>query len=139
MILVINEKVENSVISSGQIKKINFTLLVDKESSSNSKGESESEKPSSNSKSSETTVKVEVEKKFVPATNDDVRQKCREMIKNSLKSSEEEDCKGTRVPQNECFCLVLRSCIVQKLNVIAYPFVIFRCRENSSFHWTLYP
>lgn len=39
-----------------------------------------------------TVVKVEkVEKKIVPTTNNDVRQKCRDMIKNSLKSADAEN------------------------------------------------
>ena len=71
--------------------------MLDKESSKegNSKGESESDKTSGKSKKTESVVKEEkAEKKFVATTNNDVRQKCREMIKNSLKSAEGEDGQG---------------------------------------------
>ena len=69
-------------------------MFLDKESSKegSSKGESESDKTSTKSKTPETAVKDEkVEKKSVPTTNNDVRQKCREMITNSLKASEDDD------------------------------------------------
>ena len=68
-----------------------FPVFLDKESSKEggSKGESESDKTSTKSKTTETAVKNEkAETKFVPTTNNDVRQKCREMIVNSLKTSE---------------------------------------------------
>ena len=66
-------------------------MFLDKESSKEggSKGESESDKASTKSKTTETAVKNEkAETKVVPTTNNDVRQKCREMIVNSLKTSE---------------------------------------------------
>ena len=86
---------EVQTISKGLIKSWK-KLLTDKESSKEggtSKGESESDKTSTKSKTTESVVKEEkVEKKFVPPTNNDVRQKCRDMIKNSLTSAESEDC-----------------------------------------------
>ena len=75
-----------------------FFIALDKEGSKeggSSKGDSESDKTSTKPKTTENTVE-KVEKKFVPPTNNDVRQKCRDMIKNSLMSAETDDCKGTK-------------------------------------------
>ena len=72
--------------------------VLDKESSkegSSSKGESESTDKTS-TKSTETVKEEKVETKFVPPTNDDVRQKCREMIKNALKVAEDEGSQGMK-------------------------------------------
>ena len=75
-----------------------FFSVLDKESSkegSSSKGESEStDKTSTKSKTTETVKEEKVETKFVPPTNNDVRQKCREMIKNALKVAEDEGSQG---------------------------------------------
>ena len=71
----------------------------DKESSKeggSSKGDSESDKTPTKSKTENVVKEEKVEKKFVPPTNNDVRQKCRDMIKNSLMSAESEDCKGMK-------------------------------------------
>ena len=57
--------------------------------------ESESDKAPTKSKPENADKEEKVENKFVPPTNNDVRQKCRDMIKNSLMSAEIEDCKGT--------------------------------------------
>ncbi|CAB4038252.1 transcription elongation factor A 1-like [Paramuricea clavata] len=84
---------EVQTISKGLIKSWK-KLLTDKESSkegSSSKGESEStDKTSTKSKTTEVVKEEKVETKFVPPTNNDVRQKCREMIKNALKVAEDE-------------------------------------------------
>ena len=69
---------------------------LDKESSkegSSKTEENDTEKTSSKSKTSaESVAKADkVEKKPVLTTNNDVRQKCREMIQNALKLSEEDN------------------------------------------------
>jgi hypothetical protein len=73
-------------------------IVSDKESSKeggSSKMDSESDKAPTKSKPENADKEEKVENKFVPPTNNDVRQKCRDMIKNSLMSTEIEDCKGT--------------------------------------------
>ena len=78
------------------LKKLFLAKYLGKESKkeSNSKPEvdaTSSDKASSKSKAAE-PIKEE-QPKTVPTTNNDVRQKCREMLSNALKI-EEEDCQG---------------------------------------------
>ena len=77
-------------------KSLTRTKYLGKESKKESSNKPEvdatnSDKASSKSKATE-PIKEE-QPKTVPTTNNDVRQKCREMISNALKI-EEEDCQG---------------------------------------------